>query len=160
MKLHYKNRLNSFARKLRCSGNLSEVFFWNELKSDKLGYRFLRQRPIGKYIVDFYCHALNLAIEIDGAASHDNKIEADEARQMALESLGVRVMRFRDADVRYNLESVVRAVQSEILQIAKIPRLSGTPFKKGGKSSVLRTPPLGKEEKSPAFQAPPLRKGE
>ncbi|MBI3114828.1 MAG: DUF559 domain-containing protein, partial [Candidatus Harrisonbacteria bacterium] len=95
MKLHYKNRLNSFARKLRCSGNLSEVFFWNELKSDKLGYRFLRQRPIGKYIVDFYCHALNLAIEIDGAASHDNKIEADEARQMALESLGVRVMRFR-----------------------------------------------------------------
>ncbi|GEM_PF-660087 len=160
MKLHYQNRLNSFARKLRRSGNLSEVLFWNELKSDKLGYRFLRQRPIGKYIVDFYCHALNLAIEIDGAASHDNKIEADEARRMALESLGVMVVRFRDADVRYNLQGVVRVVQSEILRIAKIPRATGT--SSDSLFNIIRPSdsPFKKREKSPAFQAPPLRKGE
>ena len=84
MRLHYQNHLNSYAKKLRKAGNLSEVLLWNELKHGKSGYRFLRQRPIGKYIVDFYCHSLNLAIEIDGAATHDSKIENDEARQKAL----------------------------------------------------------------------------
>ena len=114
MKLHYQNHLNSFARKLRQSGNLAEVFLWNAFKQNKLGCRFLRQRPIGRYIVDFYCHSLNLAIEIDGAASHDNKIGQDAKRQQALESLGVRVVRFKDADVRYNLDGVITAIKAEI----------------------------------------------
>ena len=116
---HYQSRLNSYARKLRQDGNLSEVLLWNELKKDKLGYRFLRQKPIEKHIVDFYCHSLNLAIEIDGAASHDNKIEKDEARQKTLESLGLRVIRFRDADVRYNLGAIVESIKAEILRLAK-----------------------------------------
>ena len=122
MKLHYQNHLNSFARKLRQGGNLSEVLLWNELKNEKLGYRFLRQRPIGKYIVDFFCHTLNLAIEIDGAASHDNKLKKDELRQKALELLGIKVIRFKDSDVRYNLEGVVETIKSEILQFTKISR--------------------------------------
>src|SRR3989344_544912 len=122
MKLHYQNHLNSFARKLRQGGNLSEVLLWNELKNEKLGYRFLRQRPIGKYIVDFFCHALNLAIEIDGVASHDDKIKKDEVRQKALESLDIKVIRFKDSDVRYNLEVVVEDIMSEILRLAEISR--------------------------------------
>ncbi len=121
MKLHYQKSLNSYARKLRQSGNFAEVFLWNELKQDKLGYRFLRQRPIGNYIVDFYCHLLNLAIEIDGAASHDNKIEKDESRQKTLELLGVKVIRFKDADVRYNLEGVVESIKAKILRLADSP---------------------------------------
>lgn len=121
MKLHYQNHLKSYSKKLRQAGNLSEVLLWSELKLDKLGRRFLRQRPIGKYIVDFYCHALNLAIEIDGAASHDIKIVEDEARQKALESLGVNILRFRDADIRYNLSSVIEAIKSEILRLVTSP---------------------------------------
>jgi len=74
----------SYARKLRQSGNLSEVLLWGELKQNKLGYRFLRQRPISEYIVDFYCPSLNLAIEIDGSASHDCKVEKDKERQERL----------------------------------------------------------------------------
>ena len=54
MKLHYQKHLKPFSQKLRKGGNLSEVLLWNELKGSKLGYRFLRQRPVGRYIVDFY----------------------------------------------------------------------------------------------------------
>ncbi|MDP3954964.1 MAG: DUF559 domain-containing protein [bacterium] len=121
MRLHYQKHLNSFARKLRRGGNLSEVILWNELKRDKLGFRFLRQRPIGKYIVDFFCHVLNLAIEIDGAASHDNKVERDQIRQEELELLGINILRFQDADVRYNLEGVVENIKSEILRLSPPP---------------------------------------
>lgn len=121
MKLHYKKYLRPYSQKLRKAGNLSEVLLWNELKRDKLGYRFLRQRPIGKFIVDFYCHSLNLVIEIDGRASHDYKLEEDKLRQRELESLGIRIIRFTDSNVRYNLESVVKAISAEILRLASSP---------------------------------------
>lgn len=129
MKLHYQKYLKPLAQKLRQAGNLSEVLLWNELKHNKLGYRFLRQRPIKDYIVDFYCYSLNLAIEVDGVASHDNKIEEDGVRQKALKSSGVRIIRFKDADVRYNLDAVMNSIKSEILRLAKIsrPADSGTP---------------------------------
>lgn len=116
MRLHYQRYLKPYSQKLRKDGNLSEVLLWSELKGKKLGYRFLRQRPIGKYIVDFYCHALNLAIEIDGAASHDSKIEEDEERQKELEAAGVKIIRVTDADVRYNLSGVIEMIKTEILR--------------------------------------------
>jgi very-short-patch-repair endonuclease len=144
MKLIYKKHLSPLAKNLRKSGNLAEVLLWKELKNKKLGYQFLRQRPIDKYIVDFYCHALNLAIEIDGV-SHDAKVEEDIIRQNVLELGGVRFLRFSDADVRYNIESVVREIKEFIL-----PFLKGAPEREGfsqdSKSSALRAPPLGKEE--------------
>lgn len=123
MKLHYQQHLKPYAQKLRKAGNLSEVLIWNELKKDKLGYRFLRQRPLGKYIVDFYCHPLNLAIEIDGAASHNNKIEKDAVRQKEIEALGVKILRFTDADIRFNLNGVVENIKLEILRLCEPPPL-------------------------------------
>ena len=142
MKLIYQQHLKLYSQELRKRRNLSEVILWNELKSDKLGYRFLRQQPINKYIVDFYCPLLHLAIEIDGVASRDNRIDQDEARQKALELSGIKVVRFQDTDVRYNLGGVIEYLKAEIFRLAKIPRLSGTPFPKGG----ISPPPLGKEE--------------
>ncbi|HBH45957.1 MAG: hypothetical protein A2445_00740 [Candidatus Jacksonbacteria bacterium RIFOXYC2_FULL_44_29] len=121
MKLHYQKYLNPYARKLRRAGNLSEILLWKELKQDKLGYRFLRQRPIDRYIVDFYCHSLGLVIEIDGATSHDYKFEDDNIRQKKLESLGMKVLRFSDSDVRYNLDGVVSVIKVEILRLASSP---------------------------------------
>jgi len=113
MKLHYRSGLKRIARNLRAAGNLAEAILWKELKAKKLGVQFLRQRPLGNYIVDFYCHALNLAIEVDGI-SHDSKIEADSIRQKTLEALGVRIIRFLDSDVRNNLDSVLREIKDEI----------------------------------------------
>ena len=110
MKLHYNPKLKALARDLRKAGNVAEVLLWKELRARKLGVQFLRQRPIGNYVVDFYCHTLNLAIEIDGV-SHDSKIEKDIVRQNVLESQGVQFLRFNDKDVRYNLDSVLREIK-------------------------------------------------
>ena len=83
------------------------------MRAKRLGVQFLRQRPIGDYVVDFYCHKLNMAIEIDGV-SHDSKVEQDRARQNVLESRGVRFLRFTDEDVRYNRDSVIREIRVSI----------------------------------------------
>lgn len=113
MKLHYNQKLARIARNLRKAENLAEVLLWKELRAKKLGYQFLRQRPIGNYVVDFYCSTLNLAIEVDGI-SHDSKIDDDTDRQRTLESLGIKFLRFVDSDVRYNLDSVLREIRDFI----------------------------------------------
>jgi very-short-patch-repair endonuclease len=75
--VHYNPRLKQVARILRKNMTLGEILLWKELKGKKLlGYDFHRQKPIGEYVVDFYCPALKLVIEIDGD-SHDGKEEAD-----------------------------------------------------------------------------------
>jgi very-short-patch-repair endonuclease len=84
--LHYDSRLKQRSRELRNRGTLAEVLLRNHLKHRKmLGYSFLRQRPIYKYIVDFYCPRLKLAIEIDGE-SHRNKFDSDQTRDQQLKS--------------------------------------------------------------------------
>lgn len=74
--------------------------------------------PIDEFIVDFYCHELRLAIEIDGS-SHNNKYEYDLKRQRKLETLGVNFIRFDDIDVKRNMNDVLRALESVILEIEK-----------------------------------------
>ena len=66
MKILYNPELKKRARELRKKGVLSEVLLWNQLKYRKMrGYQFMRQKPIGNYIVDFYCNKLKLVIEIE-----------------------------------------------------------------------------------------------
>lgn len=106
----YNPKLKTLARNLRKNGVLSEVLLWQQLKNRQLnGYRFLRQRPIDNYIVDFFCPELMLAIEIDGA-THDDKAEADKIRQTRLESFGITVLRFLDGDVKRNIEGVITSI--------------------------------------------------
>ncbi len=106
--LQYNPRLKQLARKLRNRSTLSEVLLWNELKRKQmLGYDFHRQKPIDEYIVDFYCPTLSLVIEIDGV-SHFNKQEADEMRQQRLEHLGIRFLRFKDLDVKFRMDEVLK----------------------------------------------------
>jgi very-short-patch-repair endonuclease len=112
----YERYLKELARKLRQNMTLGEVLLWQRLKRKQLrGYDFDRQRPIDRYIVDFYCKDLKLAIEIDGS-SHDGE-EAkvnDEIRQERLESLGVRFLRFMDTDVKRNMEMVLNSIEQWI----------------------------------------------
>ena len=99
MKILYNPKSKQRARELRNQGVLSEVLLWNQLKGRKIcGYQFMRQKPIGNYIVDFYCSKLKLVIEIDGA-SHDGRFNYDMERQQFLESMGLTVLRFNDADL-------------------------------------------------------------
>ncbi len=67
MKIYYNPKLKQLARNLRNNSTLAEVLLWNEVKGKRiLGFQFLRQKPIGSFIIDFYCPKHKLAIEIDG----------------------------------------------------------------------------------------------
>jgi very-short-patch-repair endonuclease len=78
---HYDPKLKQRSRELRNRSTLAEVLLWKQLKGSRmLGYSFLRQRPIYKYIVDFYSPKLRVVIEIDGE-SHRDKFARDHIRQ-------------------------------------------------------------------------------
>ncbi|WP_121353923.1 endonuclease domain-containing protein [Flavisolibacter nicotianae] len=106
----YEPNRKAFAKKLRSGMTFSEVKLWQELKRGKMGgYDFDRQRPIGKYIVDFYCKDLQLALEVDGI-THDSE-EArlrDQRRQEELEKLGVSFLRFDAMLVIHDVEAVLK----------------------------------------------------
>jgi len=72
---NYNKNLKEYARKLRKNSTLAEVILWDEvLKRKQLkGYSFLRQRPIDRYIVDFFCKELKLIIELDGTIHYFQK---------------------------------------------------------------------------------------
>ena len=119
MKIYYNPKLTVFSRELRKKGTLSEVLLWNVLKGKKIkGYQFMRQKPIGDYIVDFFCSKLKLAIEIDGISHNDNS-ESDQIRQQNLESLGLSVLRFYEWDVKENIHTVVQAIEDWIEKYEK-----------------------------------------
>lgn len=114
----YHPKLKEYARELRKNSTLSEVLLWKKIKNKALGVQFHRQVPIHKFIVDFYCHELQLAIEIDGS-SHDNKYEYDAKRQGILENLGVHFIRFTDKEVKKEMFSVLLALEAQIGELLK-----------------------------------------
>jgi very-short-patch-repair endonuclease len=116
-KFGYESHLVSFAKSLRKRSTLAEVKLWQHLKGKQRGgYSFHRQKPLDRYIVDFWCSALALAIEVDGCSTHDSKIERDFVQQQQLESKGIRFLRFQEKDVQENLEACVTCIDQWILQ--------------------------------------------
>ena len=109
--LPYNPRLKPLARKLRKNMTLGEVLLWQEIRNKNLGVQFHRQTPIKEFIVDFYCHELMLAIEIDGS-SHDHPEVAvsDLERQNELENLGIRFLRFDENEVRKKIDDVFETI--------------------------------------------------
>jgi len=111
MKIYYNPKLKAKARELRNNSTLAEVLLWNQLKGRQMrGYQFMRQKPIGNYIVDFFCSKLKLVIEIDGD-SHIGKEDYDQKRQAHLEALGLSVLRFSDLDVKQNMDGVLQVLE-------------------------------------------------
>jgi very-short-patch-repair endonuclease len=117
----YNPKLKELARQLRKNMTLSEVLLWNELKNKNfLGYDFDRQRPIGEFIVDFFCKELSLAIEIDGD-THIYRYDYDDKRQRELEKLEVYFLRFDDIEVKKNISNVLRVMGAWINKNKPIP---------------------------------------
>jgi very-short-patch-repair endonuclease len=114
----YNPKLKELAKQLRKNMTYSEVLLWNELKNGQLmGYDFDRQRPIGNYIVDFFCKDLQLALEVDGITHLDEKVMLkDEIRQEELEILGVSFLRFDALLVVNKVEAAVREIREWILR--------------------------------------------
>ena len=98
---------------------------WLALRRRQLGgLKFRRQYGVGRYVLDFYCPAASLGVELDGSV-HDDPIqeEYDAARTRFLAEAGVRVIRFANEAVRDDLEGVCEA----ILRAATEPRGSSDP---------------------------------
>ncbi len=109
----YNPRLKEFARQLRKNSTLSEVLLWEKIKQRALGVQFHRQVPLLEYIVDFYCHELQLAIEIDGV-SHEFKYDKDAERDRQLEKVGVHIIRLQDIEVKKNMFSILMTLKEVI----------------------------------------------
>ena len=104
------------ARELRHPQTPAEATLWRAIRNRNLGYKFRRQYPIDRFIVDFYCARAKLCIELDGESHLDaDQMEYDAARTEILEYLGRKVIRFTNNDVRYNLNAVV----DEILRVTE-----------------------------------------
>ncbi|WP_336719042.1 endonuclease domain-containing protein [Chryseobacterium mucoviscidosis] len=114
--LPYNPKLKPLLHGKRKAGILSEVIFWKQVRA-RIFHRidFDRQRIIGNYIVDFYVKTLGLVIEIDGW-SHETKEIDDEVRQKYLESLGLKIFRITDFDVRNNLSVVMKDLENFIIE--------------------------------------------
>lgn len=85
-----------------------------EIRNRKLGHQFHRQIPILEYIVDFFCHELQLAIEVDGESHDHSQTSAEDLkRQTELEARGIRFLRFDETEVRKrkNIEEVVQTIE-------------------------------------------------
>ena len=121
MKIYYNPKLQQLARNLRNNSTLSEVLLWYELKGRKMmGYQFMRQKPIGDFIVDFYCSKLKLVIEVDGD-SHITEVvyEKDLRKTEYLKSLGINVLRIDDLDVKLEISIVIRETEQYIEECRK-----------------------------------------
>ncbi len=122
-----KQRVNKFshrkAKEMRHEMTFAEARLWRELRGNKFqGLHFRRQQVIQGYIVDFYCHALHLVIEVDGDIHANQQVE-DAERENRLIAIGLQVIRFQNDEVI----SDIQAVLDRITLALKAP----LPFREG-----------------------------
>jgi very-short-patch-repair endonuclease len=110
--------VNNFllAKQLRERMTQAEILIWDKLKNKQFrGYKFRRQHPLHKFIVDFYCHELKLIIEIDGKY-HDSEEQKkkDLNRTELLKFQGLSEIRFTNEEVINNIGSVLKKLEEQI----------------------------------------------
>jgi very-short-patch-repair endonuclease len=128
---NYNPGLKKYARSLRNKSTKAEIRLWAELlRAKKMkGYTFNRQRSIDKYIVDFYASRLKLIIEVDGACHEDPAIaKNDKVRQKRLEDLGMKIVRFTNDEVFYQIDQVKERIEKTIdeleIEVRHLPSIS------------------------------------
>lgn len=106
----HAKRKRKFTKRLRPSMTPAEKTIWGFLKSNRLnGRHFRRQQIIKGFIVDFYCHAAGLVIEIDGPA-HERRKAQYAAREQVLKASGLRILKFSNDRIRYDLYNVLEEI--------------------------------------------------
>jgi ATP-dependent helicase HrpA len=124
--------LLTHARELRKNATNAENLLWQLLRRNQLnGFGFRRQHPLGSYILDFYCHEVKLAIELDGGQhTEDAQHKHDEKRSVWLKEQGITVLRFWNNEVFTNTEGVLQKVY-EWLSSKPAPSLIPPPLGEG-----------------------------
>ena len=112
----YNPNLKEFARQLRNNSTKAEVILWQKLKNKQMyGYDFHRQKPIGNYIIDFFCQELMLAIEVDGYSHQLEEVyDKDIIKTQKLNQLGISLLRFTDNEVLKDTFNVLLAIENFI----------------------------------------------
>uniref|UniRef100_UPI0040475ACA endonuclease domain-containing protein n=1 Tax=Algoriphagus sp. TaxID=1872435 RepID=UPI0040475ACA len=110
--LPYNKNLKEFSRDLRSHSTLSEILLWQKIRASQFrGYAFNRQKPLGNYIVDFYCLKLDLVIEVDGNSHFfEESVVEDQERQKVIERMGVNFLRYSDLEVKRSMPSVLEEI--------------------------------------------------
>jgi len=122
MPLEYNKELISKAKELRKEMTPQERRLWYMfLRKHEL--RFQRQKVIGNYIVDFYCHSARLVIEIDGSQHYSAKsMNYDEQRKTSLESQGLHTVRIANNDVNERFETVCNHIDNIVKELMQNQR--------------------------------------
>ncbi len=114
--LPYPAEHKLLARELRKNMTEAEQILWKRLRRKQiLGAPFYRQKPLAQFIVDFYCAAAMLVIELDGSQHYTPDAQQyDVVRTQTLEAMGLRVLRFDNQQVLQELETVIEAIFAEV----------------------------------------------
>jgi very-short-patch-repair endonuclease len=124
------------ARRLRSAQTDAERILWFQLRDRRLrGFKFRRQAPIDRYIVDFCCVDERLIIELDGG-QHAVRTDEDRERTQVLESLGYLVLRFWNNDVMHNISGVLEETSGALQGAPRSPHPN--PLPSGERESGLR----------------------
>ena len=116
MSLPYEKQKIGKAKALRKNTTPQENRLWFQFLRE-YSPRFQRQKAIGGYIVDFYCHHAKLVVELDGSQHYmPQEMEYDEKRSACLEEYGLKILRFSNEDVNRRFQSVCQAINQEVCQ--------------------------------------------
>lgn len=114
---------------LRKAQTPTEAVLWDRLRNRQLDdLKFRRQHPIGRYILDFYCAELKLAVELDGE-SHESRQQYDLARTAWLNELGIEVLRFQNMEVVLDINAVLECI--------RVRSLTSNPSPAGGRGEDM-----------------------
>jgi very-short-patch-repair endonuclease len=118
----YDKRLVEKARKNRKNPTPAEKRMWFQVLRNKAfqNLKFTRQKPLDRFIVDFYCSRFLLVVEIDGD-SHTGQEEYDRQRTERLGRYGITVVRYTNIEVMKNLEGVYEDLQEKVKMLKKDP---------------------------------------
>jgi very-short-patch-repair endonuclease len=109
------------ARQLRREMTPAERTLWAHLRNHRMcGLQFRRQQVIDGFIVDFYCHATRLVVEVDGAV-HEQQTDYDVERDRVLAARGLQVLRFTNDEIRSQLSSVIDRIAG-VCELARSDR--------------------------------------
>lgn len=115
MSLKYNKNLIPNAKALRRNMTPQERHLWYDFLSD-YHIRFQRQKTIGNFIVDFYCHKAKLVIEVDGSQHYTTQgVAYDNERTQLLNGYVLKVLRFSNDDINNHFEAVCQMINNEVI---------------------------------------------
>ena len=119
------NRIDQKEKRRILRNNMpnAEKLIWEKLRRRQIkNKRFLRQYSVGKYVIDFFCPEIKLAIEVDGDTHiTDEEIEYDKYRQIEVENLGIKFLRFKNDEIFENIANVIKKIEITIEEMLNQP---------------------------------------